>query len=212
MPTLRYRSPALPVRAAAPNKSRSASFISRRLAAMGGASRANGSMATAAAAGCDCARASKRSHCCNCCRVQRGVRGVRMRWAAYLIAALTLAMVETANAQSVADTVAEFGLIGTWATDCTQPASSSNYLTVYAIKPSGEVSRTHYDKPDHVRDTYKITSAKRQAPDLLLYEQVWDLESYPADVAGNRMQVMLNMVDDKYQIVSSQGSDGSFFV
>jgi hypothetical protein len=30
---------------------------------------------------------------------------------------------ETANAQTVADTVAEFGLIGTWATDCTQPAS-----------------------------------------------------------------------------------------
>jgi hypothetical protein len=26
------------------------------------------------------------------------------------------------------------------------------------------------------------------------------------------MQVLLNMVDNKYQIVSSQGSDGSFFV
>jgi hypothetical protein len=125
---------------------------------------------------------------------------------------LAMAAVETANAQSVADTVAEFGLIGTWATDCAQPASSSNFLTVYAIKPSGEVSRTHYDKPDHVHDNYKITSAKRQAPDMLLYEQVWDLESSPADVAGNRMQVLLNMVDDKYQIVSSQGSDGSFFV
>jgi len=135
-----------------------------------------------------------------------------MRWGACLAAVLTTATVETANAQSVADTVAEFGLIGTWATDCAQPASSSNFLTVYAIKPSGEVSRTHYDKPDHVHDNYKITSAKRQAPDMLLYEQVWDLESSPADVAGNRMQVLLNMVDDKYQIVSSQGSDGSFFV
>jgi hypothetical protein len=135
-----------------------------------------------------------------------------MRWGACLAAVLATAAVETANAQSVADTVAEFGLIGTWATDCAQPASSSNFLTVYAIKPSGEVSRTHYDKPDHVHDNYKITSAKRQAPDMLLYEQVWDLESSPADVAGNRMQVLLNMVDDKYQIVSSQGSDGSFFV
>jgi hypothetical protein len=140
-----------------------------------------------------------------------------MRWAACLVAALAMASVEmasveTANAQSVASTIADFGLIGTWAADCAQPASQSNYLTVYAIKPSGEVSRTHYDKPDHVHDNYKITSAKRQAPDMLLYEQVWDLESSPADVAGNRMQVLLNMANGKFQIVSSQGSDGSFFV
>ncbi|MGA8499032.1 MAG: hypothetical protein WB764_26350 [Xanthobacteraceae bacterium] len=132
--------------------------------------------------------------------------------AALAMASVEMASVETANAQSVANTIADFGLIGTWATDCTQPASSSNYLTVYAIKPSGEVSRTHYDKPDHVHDNYKITSAKRQAPDMLLYEQIWDLESSPADVTGNRMQVLLNMAANKFQIVSSQGSDGSFFV
>jgi len=34
-------------------------------------------------------------------------------------------------------------LIGTWATDCAQPASTNNYITIYAVKPSGEVSRTY---------------------------------------------------------------------
>jgi hypothetical protein len=135
-----------------------------------------------------------------------------MRWGACLAAVLTTATVETANAQSVADTVAEFGLIGTWATDCAQPASTSNYLTIYAVKPSGGVSRTYYDAPGHVLNIYKITNAKRQARDLLSYEQVWDFAGSPANIAGNRMQVLLNMVDNKYQIVSSQGSDGSFFV
>jgi len=135
-----------------------------------------------------------------------------MRWGACLAAALAMATIETANAQSVADTIAEFGLIGTWATDCTQPASSSNYLTVYAIKPSGEVSRTYYDQPGHVYNNYKITSATRQAPDMLAYEQVWDFDASPANIAGNRVQVLLNMADNKFQIVSSQGSDGSFFV
>ena len=135
-----------------------------------------------------------------------------MRWRACLVAALAMATVETANAQSVANTIAEFGLIGTWATDCTQPASSSNFLTVYAIKPSGEVSRTYYDRPGHVFNIYKITSAKRQAPDMLSYEQVWDFEGSPANIAGDRVHVLLNMVDNKFQIVSSQGSDGSFFV
>jgi hypothetical protein len=135
-----------------------------------------------------------------------------MRWRACLVAALAFATAETANAQSVANTIAEFGLIGTWATDCTQPPSTRNYLTIYAIKPSGEVSRTYYDAPGHVLNIYKITGAKRQAPDMLSYEQVWDFAGSPANIAGNRMQVLLNMVDNKYQIVSSQGSDGSFFV
>jgi hypothetical protein len=140
-----------------------------------------------------------------------------MRWGACIVAALAMASVEmnsveTANAQSVANTIAEFGLIGTWATDCAQPASSGNFLTVYAIKPSGEVSRTYYDQPDHVYNNYKITDAKRQAPDMLSYEQVWDFEGSPANIAGDRVRVLLNMADGKFQIVSSQGSDGSFFV
>jgi hypothetical protein len=135
-----------------------------------------------------------------------------MRWRACLVAALAMLAAETANAQTVADTVAEFGLIGTWATDCTQPASSSNFLTVYAIKLSGEVSRTYYDQPSHIYNNYKITNAKRQAPDMLSYEQVWDFEGSPANIAGDRVRVLLNMADGKFQIVSSQGSDGSFFV
>jgi hypothetical protein len=135
-----------------------------------------------------------------------------MRWGACLAAALAVAAVETANAQSVANTIAEFGLIGTWATDCAQPASTGNFLTIYAIKPSGEVSRTYYDQPGHVYNTYKITNAKRQASDMLSYEQVWDFEGSPANIAGDRVRVLLNMVDNKFQIVSSQGSDGSFFV
>jgi len=135
-----------------------------------------------------------------------------MRWRACLVAALAMLAAETANAQSVADTIAEFGLIGTWAADCAQPASSSNFLTVYAIKPSGEVSRTYYDRPGHVYNNYKITNAKRQAPDMLSYEQVWDFEGSPANIAGDRVRVLLNMADGKFQIVSSQGSDGSFFV
>jgi hypothetical protein len=140
-----------------------------------------------------------------------------MRWRACLVAALAmvsveLASIEAANAQSAADTIAEFGLIGTWATDCAKPASSSNFLTVYAIKPSGEVSRTYYDQPSHIYNNYKITNAKRQAPDMLSYEQVRDFEGSPANIAGDRVRVLLNMADGKFQIVSSQGSDGSFFV
>jgi hypothetical protein len=138
--------------------------------------------------------------------------GAEMRWRIFLIAASIVATANAANAQSVANTLADFGLIGTWASDCSKPASSSNYLTVYAIKPSGGVSRTYFDAPGHVYNNYKIVSADRQAPDMLMYRQVWDTEGKPANIAGDRVDVVLNIADNKFQIVSSQGSDGSYFV
>jgi hypothetical protein len=134
-----------------------------------------------------------------------------MRWIAPLVAAFAMAVAGPAQAESTADVVSQFGLVGTWATSCSQPASDGNYLTVYAIKGS-VVSRTYYDKPDHVYNNYKIVTAKRLQPDLLSYTQIWDFEGKPADSAGDRVNVLLNMQDGKFQIVSSQGSDGSFFV
>jgi hypothetical protein len=134
-----------------------------------------------------------------------------MRWKACLVAVFVASMAGTANAQSTADVIAQFGLIGTWSTDCSRPASDNNYLTVYAVKGS-VVSRTYYDKPDHVYNNYKIVNATRVRPELLSYTQIWDFEGKPANIAGDRVNVLLNMQDGKFQIVSSQGSDGSFFV
>jgi hypothetical protein len=139
------------------------------------------------------------------------MKGKRMRLKVVLAAAFVTSMAATAHAQSTVDLISQFGLVGTWATDCSQPASDGNYFTVYAVKDS-VVSRTYYDKPDHVYNNYKIVSAMRVLPDLLSYAQVWDFEGKPANIAGDRVNVLLNMGENKFQIVSSQGSDGSFFV
>ena len=114
---------------------------------------------------------------------------------------------------AVAQTIAAFGLIGNWATDCSKPTSEDNYLTVYAIKSSGEVWRTYYNNPGHVFNNYNIVSAEHLAADLLAYTQVWDVEGgKPAVASGDRINVVLHMGDGKFQIVSSQASDGSYFV
>jgi len=135
-----------------------------------------------------------------------------MRWRIVLAVALSVLPIGAANAQSVADTLAQFGLIGSWAADCSKPASSDNYLMVYAATSAGEVSRTYYDKPGHIYNKYKIVSATRQGPGTLTYEQVWDFDGSPANIAADRMTVVLKMSDGKFQVVSSQGSDGSYFV
>jgi hypothetical protein len=134
-----------------------------------------------------------------------------MNCKAFLAATLVLAGPNAASAQSVTDAVSQFGLIGTWAADCSRPASDQNFLTIYAVKGS-VVARTYYDKPGHVYNNYKIVSAARVLPGLLSYVQIWDFEGKPAVAGGDRTNVLLNMQGGKFQIVSSQGSDGSYFV
>jgi hypothetical protein len=136
----------------------------------------------------------------------------------YVIAAVMGAVVSlvtgtagTANAQSAADVIVQSGLVGAWASDCSQPTSDSNYLTVYAIKGS-DVAKTYYDRPDHIFTNYKIVNAVRQSLDTLSYTQVWDFDGKPGDVAGDRMNVVLDIHGEKFQTVSSQGSDGTYFV
>ena len=50
------------------------------------------------------------------------------------------ALPEVASAQSVADTVSRWGLLGTWSVDCNQPVSSSNGYLTYIIRSPGKVS------------------------------------------------------------------------
>jgi hypothetical protein len=45
-----------------------------------------------------------------------------------------------AAAQNVADTAKRWGLLGTWALDCSQPASRSNGYLSYVIRTPGKVS------------------------------------------------------------------------
>jgi hypothetical protein len=135
-----------------------------------------------------------------------------MRWRILLTVALLALPIEPAKAQSVADTIRQFDLLGTWAADCNQPASSDNYFMEYKATGAGEVLRTYYDQPGHVYNKYKIVSATRQGPGTLSYEQVWDSDGKPANIAADRMTVVIKMSDGKFQVVSSQGSDGSYFV
>jgi len=84
-----------------------------------------------------------------------------MGWRILFVVALCTLQIEIANAQSVADTIGQFGLIGTWALDCSKPTSSDNYLMVFAATGAGDVIRTYYDQPGHIFNRYKIVRRVR---------------------------------------------------
>ncbi|MBI2716798.1 MAG: hypothetical protein HYX37_20475, partial [Rhizobiales bacterium] len=60
-----------------------------------------------------------------------------------LVLALGLGTPATAGAETVAQTLKQFGLLGTWADDCSQPAANNNFHTVYAAMANGNVQRTY---------------------------------------------------------------------
>jgi hypothetical protein len=78
-----------------------------------------------------------------------------------LLLAGCLALANGAAAQSVADTVSRWGLLGTWALDCTKPASGSNGYLTYVIRGGGRVSHER-DFGDR-RDANDVQQAKTRA-------------------------------------------------
>jgi hypothetical protein len=93
--------------------------------------------------------------------------GGRMLAAALLLAAAPCA----ADESLVPGTLEQFGLLGTWAIDCTQPRGPENEYSIYAVSPSGEATLT-YVRGEPYRDiVYEIRAAARVA-DVRLALQV----------------------------------------
>jgi hypothetical protein len=67
-----------------------------------------------------------------------------------LVLAASAALATGAAAQTVADTLQRWGLIGTWSLDCSKPASSGNGYLSYVARAGGKVAheRNFGDRSD----------------------------------------------------------------
>jgi hypothetical protein len=124
---------------------------------------------------------------------------------ALLAVAVAASISTTAGAQSVQKTLSDFGLLGTWATDCSRQAASDNYYTVYSSS-SGRVLRTYYDGPGKVYNEYAITQASRLANGRLRYVQEG------TDSRRLRLEVIVTMDGGRLLVWSSRYVDGEFLV
>ncbi len=116
-------------------------------------------------------------------------------------------MPSLANAQSTRDVLRDFGLLGTWATDCAEPAGKYNFWTVYAGMTNGNVKRTYYNTPDRDKayNEYIITRAIRLPSSQLSYSQ--------QGVANkDRIDVVLLKEANRYKIWSSVRQNGEVLV
>jgi hypothetical protein len=101
-----------------------------------------------------------------------------------------------------------YGMLGTWATDCSQPPDKNNFYTVYAGRPDGNVMRTYYNTPDRRTpyNEYLITQANVLPSRELSYTQQNTTNS------RDRIDVTLRRDGDRYQIWSSVRAAGDVLV
>ncbi|HLH86948.1 MAG TPA: hypothetical protein VKX28_00705 [Xanthobacteraceae bacterium] len=117
-------------------------------------------------------------------------------------AVFALALPTLVSAATPREVLRDFGMLGTWANDCSQPSSADNFYTVYAGMPDGNVRRTYYNTPDRKNpyNEYYIIRAIRLPADQLSYRQ-------EGSVNHDKMDVILLKDGDKYKIWSSVRDD-----
>ncbi len=119
-----------------------------------------------------------------------------------------LASSEFAIAQTVTDTLGRWGMLGTWALDCSQPPSRSNGYLSYVAKQGGAFHEREFGD---ARDSSRILSARMTANGLLevridytSISQIRDISFFKA--GDGRIRSMSNrIVNGEYSI-----KDGNF--
>ena len=120
-----------------------------------------------------------------------------------LVLAAVLGTTVAANAETVREVLQQFGMLGTWATDCSRQPAPDNILTIYAPLPNGNVQRTYYSAPGKISNQYELNRVVRISEEQISYQQ-----QGPSD----RVDVVLEKKGNRYHVLSSQDQNGKIFV
>jgi len=125
-----------------------------------------------------------------------------MRFAAVLVfAAATAVSVHAAPADVL---FRDFGLFGTWASDCQAPASPGNpHVSITAPSP-GEVLEEHSLGADYEVNRYSIVSAERLSADELSVELIFQ----PGTDAEERQKLVFLVRDNTRRTMFNQAEGG----
>jgi hypothetical protein len=106
-----------------------------------------------------------------------------------------------AEAQPVAETLARWGLIGTWSTDCNRPPTRTNYRVSYVARAGGRVF--HERDFGNRRDSREIRAATVGPGGWI--EVVADFGA----LGGMRKWTMMKGVDGRIRTVANSKLDGT---
>jgi hypothetical protein len=121
-----------------------------------------------------------------------------------LVAVLVFAAATSAAAAPVDMLFQEFGLFGTWAPDCKQPATPANPHVSITIPSPGLVREEHDLGPNYTVNHYSMVSAERLSLDELSVEVIFQ----PGTETEERQKLVFQVRKDTRRTMFNQPQDG----
>lgn len=119
--------------------------------------------------------------------------------------ALAVAAAPGAGAQTVGNVLAEAGLLGRWASDCSRPPERGNVHTIYAADAAGEVTLTYDHGTGYTPTVNRLLSARQIEANRVAYFQ-------ENKANGARIDIVVNVTATHLRVWSSIRSDGQVLV
>jgi hypothetical protein len=128
-----------------------------------------------------------------------------MRIVAVTVLALTTAIPAAAKAASVDELFVQFGLFGTWASDCAQAASPANPHVSITTPSAGLVLEDHDLGHDYTINRYRIVSAERLSGERLSVQVILQ----PGTAAEERQKLVFLVRERTRRTMFNQPAGGA---
>jgi hypothetical protein len=130
----------------------------------------------------------------------------RWRWLAFVVILQSSLWTTLVDAQSPANAIKEFGLLGTWADDCSAMPSPGNLYTIFTLTSRGNIELRNDFGPGYDQMVYRIVDVQRLSYFRLALRELLTTDDH----------ILLNTImvkaKDRIRVWSSRGADGSILV
>jgi hypothetical protein len=128
-----------------------------------------------------------------------------MRLVMVLVFVVSFTISTKTDAASVEELFQQFGLFGTWATDCNKPPSPANPHVSITTPSAGLVLEDHNLGPDFVINRYSVLSAERTSPTSLSVDVIFQ----PGTEVEDRQKLAFTVRNNTRRTIFNQTSGGT---
>jgi len=131
-----------------------------------------------------------------------------MRLLASIVLSTLIALSNTAIAASVEEVFQEYGLFGTWATDCDSPATPVNPHVSITMPSAGLVLEDHNLGPDFAVNRYSVLSAEPVSKTNLSVQVIFQ----PGTEVEERQKLVFAVTNNTRRTIFNQSDGGAIRV
>ena len=128
-----------------------------------------------------------------------------MRLLTVLVFVVSFTIATKTDAASVEELFQQFGLFGTWATDCNKPPTPANPHVSITTPSAGLVLEDHNLGPDFAVNRYSVLSAERMSPTSLSVDVIFQ----PGTEVEDRQKLVFSVRDNTRRTIFNQTSGGA---